>query len=194
MLCFQGPFFCPEAASLLLHNFCIYHISPPGDEINFSEGVDFIALSFVKDAAVLKHLKDHLLTKNKILKKSWKYQIMPVARGDLGVEIPLEQVPVVQEEIIDLCRKLNKPVIIASQLLESMIEYPTPTRAEVADVSEAVRQRADALMLSGESAMGSYGQKAISVLRMTSARMDLWGREENQRSFLLFYKDDAIRP
>ncbi|KAJ0677318.1 putative pyruvate kinase transcription factor WD40-like family [Helianthus annuus] len=67
-----------------------------------------------------------------------------VARGDLGVEIPLEQVPAVQEEIIDLCRKLNKPVIIASQLLESMSEYPTPTRAEVADVSEAVRQRADA--------------------------------------------------
>ncbi|KAJ0669594.1 putative pyruvate kinase [Helianthus annuus] len=117
-----------------------------------------------------------------------------VARGDLGVEIPLEQVPAVQEEIIDLCRKLNKPVIIASQLLESMIEYSTPTRAEVADVSEAVRQRADALMLSGESAMGSYSQKAISVLRMTSARMDLWGREENQQSFLLFCKDDAIRP
>ncbi|KAJ0815327.1 putative pyruvate kinase [Helianthus annuus] len=117
-----------------------------------------------------------------------------VARGDLGVEIPLEQVPAVQEEIIDLCRKLNKPVIIASQLLESMIEYSTPTRAEVADVSEAVRQRADALMLSGESAMGSYSQKAISVLRMTSARMDLWGREENKQSFLLFCKDDAIRP
>lgn len=54
-----------------------------------------------------------------------------VARGDLGVEIPLEQVPTVQEDIINLCRELNKPVIIASQLLESMIEYPTPTRAEV---------------------------------------------------------------
>lgn len=54
-----------------------------------------------------------------------------VARGDLGVEIPLEQVPTVQEEIVDLCRQLNKPVIIASQILESMIEFPTPTRAEV---------------------------------------------------------------
>ncbi|KAM0011951.1 putative pyruvate kinase [Helianthus debilis subsp. tardiflorus] len=169
-------------------------------KFGITEGVDFIALSFVKDAAVVKHLKDHLLTKNKFVKVLAKIESLEslknleeiveasdgimVARGDLGVEIPLEQVPAVQEEIIDLCRKLNKPVIIASQLLESMIEYPTPTRAEVADVSEAVRQRADALMLSGESAMGSYGQKAISVLRMTSARMELWGREENQQSFL----------
>lgn len=103
-----------------------------------------------------------------------------VARGDLGVEIPLEQVPTVQEEIIDLCRQLNKPVIVASQLLESMIEYPTPTRAEVADVSEAVRQCADALMLSGESAMGPYGLKAISVLRMASTRMEISSREVNQ--------------
>ncbi|KVH93342.1 Pyruvate kinase [Cynara cardunculus var. scolymus] len=134
-------------------------------EFGTSEGVDFIAVSFVNDAAAIKHLKDHLLAKNK---------------GDLGVEIPLEQVPTVQEEIIDLCRRLNKPVIVASQLLESMIEYPTPTRAEVADVSEAVRQCADALMLSGESAMGSYGLKAISVLRMASTRMELWSREVNQ--------------
>ncbi|MFS7991972.1 putative pyruvate kinase [Helianthus anomalus] len=117
-----------------------------------------------------------------------------VARGDLGIEIPLEQVPAVQEEITDLCRKLNKPVIIASQLLESMIEYPTPTRAEVGNRLLMFLRRLDnVLMRSGESAMGSYGQKAVSVLRMTTARMDLWGREENQQSFLLFCKDDAIR-
>ncbi|KAI3712314.1 hypothetical protein L1987_70865 [Smallanthus sonchifolius] len=149
-------------------------------EFGISEGVDFIALSFVKDAAAVKHLKDHLSTKNEFVKVLAKIECLEslknleeivetsdgimVARGDLGVEVPLEQVPTVQEEIIDLCRRLNKPV--------------------VADVSEAVRQRADALMLSGESAMGLYGQKAISVLRMTSTRMELWGREENQQCFL----------
>ncbi|KAF2320776.1 hypothetical protein GH714_030672 [Hevea brasiliensis] len=107
-----------------------------------------------------------------------------VARGDLGVEVPLEQIPAVQEEITRICRHLNKPVIIASQLLESMVEYPTPTRAEVADVSEAVRQSADAMMLSGESAIGSYGEKALSVLRMVSNRMELQCHEENRQNAL----------
>nr|XP_043626344.1 pyruvate kinase isozyme A, chloroplastic-like [Erigeron canadensis] len=169
-------------------------------EFGISEGVDFVAVSFVKDAAAINHLKDHLFTKNKFVKVLAKIESLEslkkleeiieasdgimVARGDLGVEIPLEQVPNIQEEIIDLCRELNKPVIIASQLLESMIEYPTPTRAEVADISEAVRQCADALMLSGESAMGSYGHKAISVLRTTSSRMELWNREMNQQILL----------
>lgn len=166
-------------------------------EFGISEGVDFIAMSFVKDADAVKHLKNYLSTKNKFIKVLAKIESLEslhkleeiveasdgimVARGDLGVEIPLEQIPTVQEEIIDLCRQLNKPVIVASQLLESMIEYPTPTRAEVADVSEAVRQYADALMLSGESAIGSFGEKALSVLCMASSRMELWSREENQR-------------
>ncbi|KAI6701520.1 hypothetical protein NL676_015844 [Syzygium grande] len=111
-----------------------------------------------------------------------------IARGDLGVEIPLEQIPTVQEEITYVCRQMNKPVIVASQLLESMVEFPTPTRAEVADVSEAVRQYADALMLSGESAIGSYGQKALSVLRMASSRMESWSRQENRQSTLFHCK------
>ncbi|XP_024966820.1 plastidial pyruvate kinase 1, chloroplastic-like [Cynara cardunculus var. scolymus] len=169
-------------------------------EFGISEGVDFIAMSFVKDADAVKHLKNYLSTKNKLIKVLAKIESLEslhkleeiveasdgimVARGDLGVEIPLEQIPTVQEEIIDLCRQLNKPVIVASQLLESMIEYPTPTRAEVADVSEAVRQYADALMLSGESAIGSFGEKALSVLCMASSRMELWSREENQRPSL----------
>jgi len=81
---------------------------------------------------------------------------------------------------VGLCRQLNKPVIVASQLLESMIEYPLPTRAEVADVSEAVKQRADALMLSGESAMGPYPEKALAVLRSVSLRIERWWREEKE--------------
>jgi pyruvate kinase len=107
-----------------------------------------------------------------------------VARGDLGAQIPLEQVPSIQQRIVKMCRQLNKPVIVASQLLESMIEYPTPTRAEVADVSEAVRQRADALMLSGESAMGRYPEKALSVLRSVSLRIERWWREEKRHEAL----------
>lgn len=170
-------------------------------EFGISEGVDFIAMSFVNDADAVSHLKNYLSTKTsasiKVLAKIESMESLHkleeiveasdgimVARGDLGVEIPLEQIPTVQETITQVCRQLNKPVIVASQLLESMIEYPTPTRAEVADVSEAVRQFADALMLSGESAIGSYGQKALSVLRTTSSRMELWSREENQQNGL----------
>ncbi|XP_059653075.1 pyruvate kinase isozyme A, chloroplastic-like [Cornus florida] len=166
-------------------------------KFGISEGVDLIAMSFVNDAGAVKHLKDYLSTKAlksiKVLAKIESLESFQkleeiveasdgimVARGDLGVEIPIEQIPTVQEKIIHVCRQLNKPVIVASQLLESMVEYPIPTRAEVADVSEAVRQNADALMLSGESAIGSYGQKALSVLRMASCRMELWSREENQ--------------
>ncbi|XP_016478295.1 pyruvate kinase isozyme A, chloroplastic [Nicotiana tabacum] len=166
-----------------------------------SEDIDFIAVSFVKDADAIKHLKDYLATKSpkaiKVLAKIESLESLQrleeiveasdgimIARGDLGVEIPLEQIPSVQEDITYVCRQLNKPVIVASQLLESMVEYPTPTRAEVADVSEAVRQYADALMLSGESAIGSYGMKALSVLRTTSTRMEQSCREENRQTLL----------
>ena len=74
------------------------------------------------------------------------------------------------------CRQQGKPVIVASHLLQSMIEYPTPTRAEVADISDVVRQRADALMLSGESAAGAYPDKAVAVLRAVSGRIEEWCR------------------
>ncbi|KAH8498619.1 hypothetical protein Peur_073811 [Populus x canadensis] len=170
-------------------------------DFGISEGVDFIAMSFVNDADSVKDLKNYLFAKTsksiRVLAKIETLESLQkleeiveasdgimVARGDLGVEVPLEQIPTVQEDITRLCRQMNKPVIIASQLLESMVEYPTPTRAEVADVSEAVRQYADALMLSGESAIGLHGQKALSVLQMASSRMELWSREENRQSAL----------
>ncbi|GLU03407.1 hypothetical protein SLE2022_206090 [Rubroshorea leprosula] len=169
-------------------------------EFGISEGVDFISLSFANNADSISELKNYLSTKSsrciRVLAKIESLESLKrleeiveasdgimVARGDLGVEVPLEQIPTVQEEITRVCRELNKgppPVIVASQLMESMVEYPTPARAEVADVSEAVRQFADALMLSGESAIGSYGQKALAVLRMASSRMELWSCEENK--------------
>ncbi|KAL3621062.1 hypothetical protein CASFOL_035974 [Castilleja foliolosa] len=170
-------------------------------EFGISEGVDFIAMSFVNDADAVTHLKNHISNKSsksiKVLAKIESLESLHkleeiveasdgimIARGDLGVEIPLEKIPNVQEKITSVCRQLNKPVIVASQLLESMVEYPTPTRAEVADVSEAVRQYADALMLSGESAIGPFGQKALFVLNTTSSRMELWSREENRQDVL----------
>ncbi|KAE8022626.1 hypothetical protein FH972_008411 [Carpinus fangiana] len=167
-------------------------------DFGIQEGVDFIAISFVKSAEVINHLKSYIAARARdsdiavIAKiesidslKNLEEIILAsdgamVARGDLGAQIPLEQVPSAQQKIVQLCRQLNKPVIVASQLLESMIEYPTPTRAEVADVSEAVRQRADALMLSGESAMGQFPDKALTVLRSVSLRIERWWREEKR--------------
>ncbi|KAJ6903553.1 hypothetical protein NC651_020896 [Populus alba x Populus x berolinensis] len=167
-------------------------------DFGIAEGVDFIAISFVKSAEVINHLKSYIaarsrdsdiavIAKIESIDSLWNLEEIiqasdgaMVARGDLGAQIPLEQVPSAQQKIVQICRQLNKPVIVASQLLESMIEYPTPTRAEVADVSEAVRQRADALMLSGESAMGQYPDKALAVLRSVSVRIEKWWREEKR--------------
>lgn len=167
-------------------------------DFGIAEGVDFIAVSFVKSAEVINHLKSYIKARSRdgdisVIAKIESIDSLKnleeiiqasdgamVARGDLGAQIPLEQVPAAQQKIVELCRHLNKPVIVASQLLESMIEYPTPTRAEVADVSEAVRQRSDALMLSGESAMGQFPDKALSVLRSVSIRIERWWREEKR--------------
>ncbi|OAY55667.1 pyruvate kinase isozyme A, chloroplastic [Manihot esculenta] len=167
-------------------------------DFGIAEGVDFIAISFVKSAEVINHLKSYIAARTRdtdiaLIAKIESIDSLKnleeiiqasdgamVARGDLGAQIPLEQVPSAQQKIVQLCRQLNKPVIVASQLLESMIEYPTPTRAEVADVSEAVRQRADALMLSGESAMGQFPEKALAVLRSVSVRIEKWWREEKR--------------
>lgn len=167
-------------------------------DFGIAEGVDFIAISFVKSAEVIKHLKSYIAARSRdsdigVIAKIESIDSLKnlediikssdgamVARGDLGAQIPLEQVPSVQQHVVQLCRQLNKPVIVASQLLESMIEYPIPTRAEVADVTEAVRQRADALMLSGESAMGQFPEKALAVLRSVSLRIEYWCREEKK--------------
>ncbi|KEH42804.1 putative pyruvate kinase [Medicago truncatula] len=167
-------------------------------DFGIAEGVDFIAISFVKSAEVITHLKSYIAARSRdsdisVIAKIESIDSLKnleeiiqasdgamVARGDLGAQIPLEQVPAAQQRIVQVCRQMNKPVIVASQLLESMIEYPTPTRAEVADVSEAVRQRADALMLSGESAMGQFPDKALTVLRSVSLRIERWWREEKR--------------
>ncbi len=140
-------------------------------------GVDWIALSFVQrpeDVAELKKIvqgragvlakieKPKALTSlDRILELS---DALMVARGDLGVEMPLEQVPVLQKRITRAARKAGKPVVVATQMLESMITSPVPTRAEVSDVATAVYDGADAVMLSAESAAGAYPVEAVETM------------------------------
>lgn len=142
--------------------------------------VDYIAFSFVRYPKEVAELK-RILAKNKVsipvIAKIETVQAIEniedlveaadgimVARGDLAVEVPTEQVPIHQKHMVSLCRLLGKPVIVATQMLESMIENPQPTRAEVSDVANAVFDGADAVMLSAESAVGAYPEKAVQMM------------------------------
>ena len=145
------------------------------------EGADWIALSFVRSAkdkaAVDSILKDKKVSIPVIAKiEKWEaleqldkiidtFDGVMVARGDLGVEIPQEQVPLIQKKIISMANKSGKPVIIATQLLETMIESPTPTRAEISDIANAIFDGTDALLVTGETAIGKFPQKVIEVLK-----------------------------
>ncbi|XP_039062508.1 pyruvate kinase isozyme G, chloroplastic-like [Hibiscus syriacus] len=151
--------------------------------------VDFYAVSFVKDAKVVHELKDYLKGCNAdihVIVKIESADSIPklhsiisasdgamVARGDLGAELPIEEVPLLQEDIIRRCRGMHKPVIVATNMLESMINHPTPTRAEVSDIAIAVREGADAVMLSGETAHGKYPIKAVKVMHTVALRTEL---------------------
>jgi pyruvate kinase len=143
-------------------------------------GVDFIALSFVRngdDITALRTIVDAAGSKAGIIAKIEKPEALAnsediitradgimVARGDLGVELNPEQVPLAQTQLITRARQLNKPVIVATQMLESMITNARPTRAEVSDVSFAVASGADAVMLSGESAVGRFPVAAVQMM------------------------------
>ena len=143
--------------------------------------LDFLALSFVRTADEIIRLKDYLAKASadmKIVAKIEKPQALEhleeiirvadatlVARGDLGVEMDLAHVPLIQKKITRMCMDMGKPVVVATQMLQSMIENPTPTRAEVSDVANAIMDLTDAVMLSGETAVGKYPLKAAQTIQ-----------------------------
>jgi pyruvate kinase len=146
-------------------------------EFGLKQGVDWVALSFVQRPEDVVELRDLVQGKAGIVAKLEKpaaiaaldaivaeTDAVMVARGDLGVEMPAESVPAIQKRIVDACRRAGKPVIVATQMLESMIAAPVPTRAEASDVATAIYEGADAVMLSAESASGRYPVEAVRMM------------------------------
>ncbi len=165
-------------------------------------GVDFIAHSFVRSARDVQDIQEILDAHDSPIKIIAKienqegidnfddildasYGIM-IARGDLGIEVPAERIPGIQHTLINKCIMRHKPVIVATQMLHSMINNPRPTRAEVSDIANAVNQHTDALMLSGETAYGKYPVEAIATMTRVAA--------EVEKSLVNSYVTPAVEP
>lgn len=149
-------------------------------EFGLENNVDWVGLSFVRQAADILEVKNIIRQKGKharVVAKIEKPEAVKnfdeilkvtdavmVARGDLGVEMPMEEVPIIQKRIAEKCNAAGKPVIIATQMMESMIKSPTPTRAETTDIANAVLDGADAVMLSAETSVGDYPVKAVEYM------------------------------
>ena len=177
-------------------------------EFIMANDFDWVALSFVREAKDIIELREILKANNcdsHIIAKIEKPQAVDnidsiieatdaimVARGDLGVEMPMEQVPMIQKRIVTKCIDAAKPVIIATQMMESMITSPSPTRAEASDVANAVMDGADAVMLSAETSVGAYPLKAVQavekILGSTELGWDVYNKikkpDPNSTSFL----------
>lgn len=165
--------------------------------------IDYLGLSFVRDAKDVMKLRDLIKKfngKTKVISKIEKPQAVKnideiivkssgimVARGDLGIEISPEKVPVVQKEIIKKANAQRKVVIVATQMLESMIEQPIPTRAEASDVANAILDGTDAIMLSGETAAGKYPVEAVEMMRSIAQNV-----EDSEVMKHNYYTDDVI--
>ena len=156
-------------------------------EVGVEVGVDFVALSFCREAADIIELKRLLRERgsqartvakiedqhavkfvNDIIRAS---DAVMIARGDLGIECAMEELPIIQRRIIKKCIQIGRPVIVATHMLESMIENPLPTRAEITDVANAVYEQADAIMLSGETTVGKYPVQCVKILDRVARRI-----------------------
>ena len=149
-------------------------------EFILTQPVNWIALSFVRHASDIKELQEiiaehshyaKVIAKiekpeavNRIKSIVNKADAIMVARGDLGVEVPMEKLPGIQKDIIHKCLQKSKPVIVATQMMESMIQNPSPTRAEITDVANAVLDGADAVMLSGETSVGDHPELVVKAM------------------------------
>jgi pyruvate kinase len=154
-------------------------------------GVDMFALSFVREANDLREMRklfegtnDRPLVVAKIEDQSAVHNIhdivheadaIMVARGDLGIEVPFEELPIIQRKIVKICQRVGRPVIVATHMLESMIENPYPTRAEITDTANAVFEQADAIMLSGETSVGKYPVECVKVFDRVAHRIERSG-------------------
>ena len=158
-------------------------------EFGIEQDIDFIAASFVRKAsdvlAIREILENNNATHIQIISKIENQEGVEnldeilqvsdglmVARGDLGVEVPTEEMPIIQKDMIRKCNELGKPVITATQMLDSMIRNPRPTRAEVTDVANAIYDGTDAIMLSGETAAGKYPVEAVKVMASIAKRIE----------------------
>ncbi|MCJ8329363.1 MAG: pyruvate kinase [Lentisphaeria bacterium] len=153
--------------------------------------VDFIAMSFVREASDVTKLRgilDYKKAPQKIIAKIEDQQgiknidaiievadAIMVARGDLGIEVSYEELPIIQRRVVKHCILQGKPVIVATHMLESMIENPSPTRAEITDVANAIYEQCDAIMLSGETSIGKYPEKCVEVMDRMARRIERSG-------------------
>jgi pyruvate kinase len=157
-------------------------------DLGIELGVDFIALSFAREPGHIQHLQlllEQKGSKARVIAKIENQQALDnidtvveasggimIARGDLGSECPVEDLPIIQRDIIERCSYHGRKVIVATQMLESMIENPVPTRAEVTDIFNAVIEQVDCVMLSGETSIGQYPDKCVEVLDTVTRRIE----------------------
>ena len=153
--------------------------------------VDFVALSFARQKSDLEELRRVLKKAKSTAQIVAKIEdqsavrlidemiatadVVMIARGDLGIECPMEELPIIQRRIVKRCLRIGKPVIVATHMLESMIENPVPTRAEITDVANAIFEQADAIMLSGETSTGRYPVECVKVFDRVARRIERSG-------------------